>query len=147
SSDVCSSDLPGVARIVHDDVEALEGVDRGLHETLSEIGRRDVSAARHRVAAGGTDLLDHRMRGLGVEIVDDDPCAFGGQLQRDGTADATPGSRYECDPAFELSHVRSVRCDSTRLSRSVASAVPCWRSTARWTFPVAVFGSSCTSRT
>src|SRR3546814_11389493 len=87
SSDVCSSDLlplrrlrlhegrepseavgPGVARVVHEDVGAAEGVDRGGHRGV--VG--DVEDRGERGSAPAGDLTDHTIRPLAVAVVDHD---------------------------------------------------------------------------
>ena len=52
------------AGVVHDDVEAAEGLDGGLHERAGRGEVGDVGAVRDRLAAEAADLLDDFVRRL-----------------------------------------------------------------------------------
>ena len=54
------------ARVVHDDVDAPEGVERGLHDRRAALGGGDRVRVEHGLAAGGLDLVDDLLAGSGV---------------------------------------------------------------------------------
>ena len=79
-----------------DAVDPAERVDRGLHDARAALHRRDRVGDRHGVAAGGLDLVDHRVGDLAVgvlavhahaEVVDHDVRAGRRARERDRTAD------------------------------------------------------------
>ena len=89
------------AGVVHDDVEAAEGVDRGLHERTGRREVGDVGAVRDRLPAEAADLLDDfvRRRGgtaatvvLHAEIIDDHLRAGARERERMGAAEAAAGA-------------------------------------------------------
>ncbi|MOA20137.1 hypothetical protein D3C78_1405620 [compost metagenome] len=96
--------VPGVAGVVDDDVDAAEAFHRGLDEAVGEVRSGDAAHAGDGFAAGGADFRDHFLGGSGVQVVDHDFRAIGGQLQGDLTADAAAGAGYQGDFAFELFH-------------------------------------------
>ena len=63
-----------------------------------------VTGVEHRLAAGRRDLVDDRLADVGVELVDDDPRAFAGELDRLTAADAAPRAGDDRDPAVQESH-------------------------------------------
>ena len=94
-------------------VEAAELVDRGLHEPLAGLHRRDVVGNGDRGATGRLDLRRDRLSDLARQlrpvhahavVVDDDACAFGGAGQRDCAADAAPGTGDSNDFSVQKSH-------------------------------------------
>ena len=94
--------VPGVAGIVHDDVEALVGLHRGCDEPVREIGGGDVADAGDSLAAQGLDLGDGLQGRRLVQVVDHDAGAFGGELQRNGPANAASGSGDQRDLAVKF---------------------------------------------
>ncbi len=59
------------ARVAVHDVEATEGVDRGLHRRFHVVGTGHVGSGVRRFAAGGLDLFGHRLH-VGVDDVGGD---------------------------------------------------------------------------
>ena len=98
------------AGVVDDDVDAPEGVDCGLHDRRSALGRGDRVGVGDRFAAGGLDLVDHLLRRPGVgagavdraaEVVDHDQRTAGREQQRVLTAEATTRPRDDRHLAVE----------------------------------------------
>ena len=54
------------AGVVDDDVDALEGVERGLHDRRAALDRGDRVVVGDGLAAGGLDLVDDLLRRAGV---------------------------------------------------------------------------------
>src|SRR3546814_9485465 len=81
------------ARVADDDVEPVEGLDRGLDEAVAEIGVGHIAHAGDGIAAEFLDRAHHFGRGFLVEIVDDDACAVARELERKRTADAAARTR------------------------------------------------------
>ncbi|MNI66941.1 hypothetical protein D3C73_1225390 [compost metagenome] len=96
--------VPGETGVVDDDVDRAVGLDGGLHETVSEVRRRDAAHARHSFSASGTDLGDHFLSRFSIQVVNHDFRAVGGQLQSDFTTNATAGTGDQSDFAFKLFH-------------------------------------------
>ena len=80
--------VPGVAGVVDDDVDAAKGVERGFDKAVAKVGVGHAANAGHGLATAGHDI-GHGLLGRGlVKVVDDNTCAFAGELERDFTADA-----------------------------------------------------------
>src|SRR5262249_38241357 len=101
------------ARVVHEDIELAEGVDRGLDDVLGAGALGDVVEARDRLAAGGpdlrADLLGHRLAFTGdaagtAEVVDDALGALLGEENRVRAADSTAGAGDRTNLSAEKSH-------------------------------------------
>jgi len=71
--------------VVHD-VESAEGFHRRPHHGVGVDDARDVGAqsARHWSA----ELVDEPLRGVAIQVGDDDPCTLGNQAARRGGADS-----------------------------------------------------------
>ena len=76
---------PGV---VDEDVDAAELARGPLDEPEDGVAVGDVGRDRDRPAAEGADLLGHLLGTFGVDVVDGDVGAVGGQPERDGPADS-----------------------------------------------------------
>ena len=83
------------AGVVHQGVEATEGVDGGGDQRLGSVPVGDIVGARHRSPTAGDDLVDHLLGGCGAgigpvlghpDVVDDHRCALTSELQRVGAA-------------------------------------------------------------
>src|SRR5581483_9350592 len=94
--------VPHEARVVDDDVQSTEAIERRLDESLGEAVGDDAAVARYGMTARGFDGSDGFAARAVVEIVDHDAGAIAGQLQRDRASDASPGSGDEGDLAIEL---------------------------------------------
>ena len=104
------------AGVVHQDVDAAEGIDGGGDDRRR--GRRlaDRLQARHRLAAGGADLGDHAL-GVGAAathtvaidtgVVHHHAGAFAGEQQRVLAPDAVASSGDDRNLAVEDSHLAS----------------------------------------
>src|SRR5688572_1619261 len=106
--DVLQRREPVDTRVVDQDVEPAELLDRRVDNGLRIGLLGDVAANGDRLAAGGGDAGDN---GLGAllagGIVDDDGRAFGGEGRGDGGADALGCAGDEGDFSGELAHVLS----------------------------------------
>ena len=100
-----------------EDVEAAEGVDRGLDEPLGAVPVADVVGVGDGLAAHGLDLVDDLLGRAGVvalavhraaEVVDHDLGAVVGQEQRVLAADAPAGARDDRDAT--LAQLRHADC-------------------------------------
>ena len=100
--------VPGVAGIVHHDMAAAEGVDRGLDDAVAEVGLGDVAGAGHRLAAQLLDLGDGLLGRRVVDVVDHHPGAVAHQAQRDLLADAAARAGDDRHLAIHLTHVSSL---------------------------------------
>ena len=98
------------ARVVDEDVEIAERLDRGVDEALRTFPVGDVVAVDDRLATTGADLLDHLLSrgdvGPGAvvrraEVVDDDLGTFGGEVQGMLAADAAPGAGDDRNASVE----------------------------------------------
>ncbi len=76
---------PGV---VDEDVDAAELARDPLDEPEDGVAVGDVGCDRDRPAAEGADLLGHLLGTFGINVVDGDVGAVGGQPERDGPADS-----------------------------------------------------------
>ena len=104
------------ARVVHQDVEPAERVDRGLDEALGLRPVGDVGAAGDGFATGSGDLVDDTLRGAAAarrraveadaDVVDHDARALGGERQRMRAPDAAARTRHDDHAAVEQSHIR-----------------------------------------
>ena len=106
------------ARVVHEDVDLPERLDRGLHGRGSV--RRVVGLARDPERdVGPAELLDGEAEGLHATGRDRDPGALGDQPPRDGEADPPAGTGDDGDPALEPPAGRSRRRElhGTRVTR------------------------------
>jgi hypothetical protein len=95
------------AGVVDDDVDALPRVERTLDDLRPVLDRVVVG---HGLAAGGLDLLDHRVgrgrrlaaaRVAAAQIVHDDLGAAGREQQGMGAAEAVAGAGDDGDPVVE----------------------------------------------
>src|SRR5581483_3507574 len=100
-------DDPGV---VHDNVDATEGVESRLHDGGGAIVGADGVGVRDGFAAGGDDFVDHLLGWSSrsavpvhrsAEVVDDDFGAAGREEQRVLAAEAAAGAGDHGDSAFE----------------------------------------------
>src|SRR3954454_5790914 len=100
------ADEPGV---VDEHVETAERVDRGLHKSPCALPIGDVVGVRGCLTAGGTDIVDDRLRGAdagagaverGAEIVDDDARGFTRKRKRMFASDAASRTGDDDDAAF-----------------------------------------------
>ena len=116
------------AGVVDEDVEAAER--RRPPAATSALGagpRRDVVVVRDGgAAARRDDLVDDRARRVGVEVVDDDARALGGEQPRVAASDAATRAGDDRDLAVEHSHARRVSPDAasgaTRSTRQCAGS-------------------------
>ena len=101
------------ARVVDEDVELAECLDRGVDHSLATLPARDVVAVRDRLAAHLLDLVHDLLGrrlvatgavGVAPEVVDDDLGAFRGKEQRMLPADAAPGTRDDRNAPLESPH-------------------------------------------
>src|SRR5690606_22948492 len=90
--------------------DAAIGPHRGIDNGLPARRRGDAVVTGHRLAAPGLDFGDHLVRGRRIatapvdgaaRVIDYDPGAEGGQLQRIGTAQATAGTGNDRDAIIE----------------------------------------------
>src|SRR5690606_40852496 len=103
--------VAGDAGVVDGDVEPAPGAEGGVQQPVGARGGRDVAAVGHGVAAGGPQVRDHRVDRRGVDVVDHDPGAGGGQRLDVGPADALGGTGDGADaPLTEPAHAR---CQAT----------------------------------
>lgn len=84
--------VPGIARVVYDDVERPESVHGSCDDTVAEIRRGHVACADHGGAAIGGDLGRSGVGDISVEIVDDQFRTLGRELPGNCLADALAGS-------------------------------------------------------
>ena len=82
-------------RVVDDDIEAAIGCQREFDQALDVGILRDIAAAEARSTTGFHDVLDRVLSILGIEIVDDDLCALGGETLRNAATE--PGARTRDD--------------------------------------------------
>jgi len=87
------------AGVVDQDVDAAKGIERGLNNPFRVLRLGDGQRRNHRLAAGGLDLLHHRLRRASVgagtvevraDVVDDHARAFRRQQHRNAATDAAP---------------------------------------------------------
>jgi hypothetical protein len=99
------------AGVVHQDVDALERIERRLHDLVGILRLADRERRGDGLAARLLDLVDHLLRRAGVvaraverraDVVDHDLGALLRQQHRDGTADAT--SRAGDDGHFSFNN-------------------------------------------
>jgi len=109
------------AGVVDQDIDAAEGVARGLDDGVGVLRLGDRQRAGDRLAAALGDLVDHGLRRTGVragaiearaDVVDHDARAFARQQQRDRAADAAAGAGDDrnlvcndarhCTPSFVM---------------------------------------------
>ena len=97
------------ARVVDQDVEPAEGLDRGVDEALRALPIGDAVAVRHGLATHRLDLVDDVVRGtsrlpgavhLAAEVVHDDLCTVRRQHQRVLATDAPAGARDDRDSSL-----------------------------------------------
>ena len=77
---------------------------------LAEVGRGDIAVAGHRPAAELLDERDGLLRGLVVEIIDDDARAIASEAQRHLAPDAPTRSGDDGDLPVELPHAEPPPC-------------------------------------
>ena len=96
------------ARVVDDDVDAAEVLDRRVDDRLTSFGGGDRIHVGDRAPAGRGDLVDHDLRGgpgtqtmhVDAKVVDDHRRAAG-QFLGVGAAQAVPGSGDDGDLLVE----------------------------------------------
>ncbi len=102
------------ARIVHEDVEATEVLERGLHDPLGAFGVGYGVGVRHGRPARLADLRDHGLRHRGAaaaavprdaDVVDHELRPFGRQGQGMSPAQPSAGSGDDRDFSFEELHL------------------------------------------
>ena len=96
------------ARVVDDDREAAELVQRVLDYALPSLGSGDVVVVGDRGAAGGVDLLDHGRGRVGIagQVVDDDASAAPRKLEGVAAAEPTARAGDDRNVTVEGQHVR-----------------------------------------
>ena len=102
-------EIPSVAGIVDDDIDATEGLHRRADKAVCEAVRGDGAVDGDCLAARGRDFFGDFVARRFVEIVDDEFDALAGEFECDGTADATAGTGHERDLAGEVAHLTSSR--------------------------------------
>src|SRR4029077_18257673 len=96
------SDRAADPRVVVDDVELAEFLDRAGDHRLHFAFRGNVGALEYRVAAVLLALADSGFAAIFVEIGDHDRCALAGESDRGGLADTARGAGYYCDFPIKL---------------------------------------------
>ena len=108
-------------RVVHEDVEPAEHIDRLADEPLGTRPGRDVVVVGDRFATPGDDLVRDLLRGRLVgtfalarpaEVVDDDFGALAREQQRLAAADPSARARHDRDFAVERTHAFPPRSDA-----------------------------------
>ena len=104
------------ARVVDQNVEVAERVDRGLDEPLGLRPVGDVRPTGDRLASGGGDFVDDALRGAAAtggrsvqpdtDVVDHHARTLGGERQRMCPSDTATGARHDDHTAVEQSHIR-----------------------------------------
>jgi hypothetical protein len=98
------------ARVVDDDVDLAERVERRLHDGLAALRRGHRVVVGHGLAAGGLDLVDDLLRcrlgaagavGRPTQVVHDDEGASLRQLQGVAAAQPATGARDDRNLAVE----------------------------------------------
>ena len=98
------------AGVVHQDVDAAERVERGLHDLVGVLRLADRQRRGDRLPARLLDLVDHLLRRAGVaaravergaDVVDQDLGALRRQHDRDGAADAAARAGDDGDFSFD----------------------------------------------
>jgi hypothetical protein len=84
--------VPGVAGVVDDDVQSLVLLDGGADKALGKVGVGDIAHAGNGLAAHLAYQGQGLIGGFGIEVVDDQACAFAGQLEGDAAAYAAARS-------------------------------------------------------
>jgi hypothetical protein len=102
------------ARVVHEDVQLAEGVQRRLHQPLGARPFGHVVGVGHGLAAEADDLVHHLLGGDGVGVVDHDPGAFTGEEQRVLPAQAPACAGDDRHPAVQRSHGPTVGVSARR---------------------------------
>ena len=102
------------AGVVDDDVDASEGVQRGLYDRRAALGRGDRVGVGDGLATGRLDLVDDSFRGSLVaagavdgtaEVVHDDQRPTGRHQQRVLAAEASAGARDDRHLAVETKSI------------------------------------------
>ena len=104
------------ARVVDQNVDAAEGVERALRDARSTLFGRHVVEVGHGLAARRSNLLRNHL-GCGrarahavtraAKVVDDQQGAFARKLQRVAPTEAAAGTRYDRYLSIQQSHVLS----------------------------------------
>ena len=104
------------ARVVYQNVQPAEGVDRGLDQAFGLLPVGDVRPTGDGFASGGGDLVDDALRGAAAaggravqahaDVVDHHTRALGGERQRVRAPDAAARTRHDDHAAVEQSHIR-----------------------------------------
>ena len=97
----------GGRRVVVQDVETAVRLDRRGHHGPYALHVAQVDRDRRRGAAGGADLLRHRLGAVEVQVGDHRVRALGRQAAGGGRADAGRGPGDDGDLVFEPSHGRT----------------------------------------
>src|SRR4029077_11366264 len=92
------------ASVVDQNVEAAEGVHRGLDEAACTVPVRDVVVIHDRLAASRSDLVDHLVGRARSDVVHHHVRTFGGERQRVRPPDAAAGAGHYDHPAVYQSH-------------------------------------------
>src|SRR6185312_7548226 len=92
------------ASVVDQNVEAAEGVHRGLDEAACTVPVRDVVVIDDRFAASRGDLVDHLVGRARSDVVYHHVGTFGGESQRVRAPDAAAGTCHYDHPAVDESH-------------------------------------------
>ena len=85
------------AGVVVEDVQATEGVHRGLHHRRAVVGPGHVRADERGLAPGRADRRDDVLSFGLAHVTDDDVRAFGGEQFRGGAAHAACRTSDQCD--------------------------------------------------
>ena len=93
--------VPGVAGIVHDDVELAECVDGRLHEPLGSAVRSQVAGEDRRLPVDGRRRL---LGGVAVEVVDEHTGSLRGEELGGCATDPPRRARHDSRLAVEDSH-------------------------------------------
>ena len=100
--------VPGIARVVDDDVDAAERLQCGLDQAFTEVRLGDIAGEGQCLAAAAADLLHHIIGRCGVKIVDNHAGTFARELQGDAAADTTPCTSDDGNLAFQFpAHVHA----------------------------------------
>ncbi len=94
--------VPGVARIVHDDVDGAESRQRGVNQLAWKPGVRDVARQGLGIASGLVDQHTGLEDRITVEIVQHYRGAGLSEFPRRRASDTTTGSGYQRGPALQV---------------------------------------------
>src|SRR6202035_4733356 len=97
------------SRVVIDDIEVAEFLDRAVDRAADIFFVCNVSELENRVAAMLLTLAHHRLAALAIEIGDHDRGTFAREPNCGGTADSACCSSDYCNLLFEFTHDLSPR--------------------------------------